>query len=79
MKSITAATNVGTNHLRSFGFSAGKKKAKSCHNIIGEEATIELQKAILNLVPKDSKGVSAKSCMPFSSCGKKSAIGNIKN
>lgn len=76
---MTAATKVGINHLRSLGFKAGKKKARICHKIIGEDATIAVQKAILKRVPKDSKGVNANNCIPFSFCGKKSLIGKINN
>ena len=66
MNKITAAAKVGINHLRSLSFNAGKKKAKSCHKIIGDEATTEDQNAILKRVPNDSNGVSANNCIPSS-------------
>lgn len=67
MNNKIAQKKVGRNHLRSFGFKAGKKKASSCHNTIGEDATTDVQKAILKRVPNDSNGVNAKICIPLSS------------
>ena len=59
MNRATAAANVGMNHLRSLGFSAGRKKARICHKITGAQATSEAHSEILKRVENASKGSMA--------------------
>ncbi len=81
MNRATAAAKVGMNHLRSLGFSAGRKKARSCHRITGEVATIPAHTDIWKRTAKASKGSMACSdAMPLAGfTGKNSAMGMSRN
>ena len=61
MNKPTAAANVGMNHLRSLGFSAGRKNARICHRMTGEQATTEAHSDTLKRTLKPSNGVSVVS------------------
>ena len=80
MNSTTAAANVGMNHLRSLGLSAGRKNASSCHRITGEQATMAAQMEILKRVENASNGSMAMNDgRPSGPFGRYSAIGIIRN
>ena len=51
-KSAVAASTVGTTHLRSLGLSAGRKKASTCHTIMGEHITSAVRKPMVKRVVK---------------------------
>ena len=66
--------------MRSFGLSAGRKNARNCHKMMGEVATTDIQKAILNFTVNGSNAFrKLSSTVPSSVCGKKSAMGSSKN
>ncbi len=57
MNRATAAAKVGMNHLRSLGFSAGRKNASSCHRMTGDVATMPAQSEILEAHGERLEGV----------------------
>ena len=62
MNRATPAANVGTNHLRSLGLSAGRKNASTCHRMMGMHATTDVHRATLKRIvndPNTSKTFSA--------------------
>ena len=61
MNSATAMANVGTNHLRSLGFSAGRKNASSCQIITGDVATSAAHTASWKRTENASNGSRAVS------------------
>ena len=80
MNRATAAANVGINHLRSFGLSAGRKNARICHKIMGEHATKDTQNETLKRTLNYSNGsIAVSTAMPCASVGRNSAIGITRN
>ena len=59
MNRATAAAKVGMNHLRSLGFSAGRKSASSCHRMTGDVATMPAHNEIWKRTENASKGSMA--------------------
>ena len=74
----TPATNVGMNHFRSLGLSAGRKNARICQRMNGEVATMEVQNDTLNGIVNGSMLPMTLSCWPFSLTGRKSLIGQMR-
>ncbi len=80
MNSESAAMNVGRNHLRSFGFSAGRKNAKICHRVIGAVAIRDVHRATVRRTEKASNAPSTfKATWPSSPLGMNSATGASRN
>ena len=73
MNRNTAIANVGMNHLRSLGLSAGRKNARICQRMTGEHATTDAQKDSLKRVANASKGVVYMPC--WNPSGRNSEIG----
>ena len=66
--------------MRSLGLSAGRKNARICQRITGEQATIDAQMDILKRVANDSNGSSAISASePSAFLGRKSKMGWSRN
>ncbi len=80
MNSESAAMNVGRNHLRSFGFSAGRKNAKICHSVMGAVAISAVHSATVMRTENASKAPSTfRATWPSSPLGMNSATGASRN
>ena len=76
MNSAQPMANVGMNHLRSFGFNAGRKNASTCQMMMGMHATRDAHSATPKRMVKPSSAPRTfRAMVPSSFVGRYSITG----